>query len=55
MPAHIGALRKPPSLDSNTKLEDVGSPRWGTGCAKMLAILRVTSSLALIALGGSDP
>jgi hypothetical protein len=31
------------------------SPRWGTGCAKMLAILCVASSLVLVALGGSDP
>jgi hypothetical protein len=37
------------------KLEGAGSPRRGPGCAKMLATLCVASSLALVALGGSDP
>jgi hypothetical protein len=36
-------------------LEDDGSPKWGTGCAKILATLCVALSLALVALGSSDP
>jgi hypothetical protein len=55
MQAHKGACRKPPGLDSDTKLEDAGSSQWGTRCAKMLAILCVASSLAMVALSGSDP
>jgi hypothetical protein len=30
---HEGAWRNPPSQDSDMKLEDAGSPRWGTECA----------------------
>jgi hypothetical protein len=41
--------------NSDTKLEDAASPQWGTGCAKILEILCDASSLALVALGGSDP
>jgi hypothetical protein len=36
-------------------LEDVGSPRWDAGRAKMLVILCVASSLALVVLGGLNP
>jgi hypothetical protein len=42
-------------LDSDTKLEDAGSRRWGTRCAKMLVILCIVSSLTLVALDGSGP
>jgi hypothetical protein len=45
---------KSPGIDLGTKLEDVGSPVWGTECAKMLVILCVALSLALVALGSSD-
>jgi hypothetical protein len=55
MPAHKRAGRKSPSLDSDTKLEDAETNRWGVGCAKMLAILCVALSLTLVALGGSNP
>jgi hypothetical protein len=51
----IEGMKKPLGLESDTKLEDTGSPRWGIVCGKMLAILCVASSLALVALGGSNP
>jgi hypothetical protein len=52
---HRGACRKPPGQDSDTKLEDVESPRRGPGCAYCGPPFCIILSLALFALGGADP
>jgi hypothetical protein len=39
---------------SDTKLDHVGFPRWGSRQHQLLAILCVILSLALLALGGID-
>jgi hypothetical protein len=45
---------KPTSRDSNMKLEDDGFCMMGPWIRQLLDTLCVTSSLALVALGGSD-
>jgi hypothetical protein len=47
---HGGVRRKPPGQDLDKMLEDVGSPD-----VPDVATLCVTSSLALVAMGGFDP
>jgi hypothetical protein len=50
-----GPQWKPPYRDTETKLENVKSPRWGPRVAPGAGHSCVALSLALFALGGADP
>jgi hypothetical protein len=54
MLAHMKGMKKTSCRDSDTKLEDVGFPRWGLRKCQLLATLCVSFSLTLFALGGAD-